>query len=282
MAYPIDPAQGILRTPSKFPHDAFGVDTGGRVRPHSGTDSTPRVANCPARSVLGGRVIRIGWTIYAGNYVVVAAPDGWLWLDIHLARPSVVADEVIRPGDTIGIVGNTGGGGSGPLAGKTGKLAIHLHTSRCRDLEAVDRIINGLVRARRKGETSAQWAAAHGFSDPYPHIIASVAAEKAAAEAAELAAKAAAEKAAAEARASAQRQKELSMIPILIRIAGKDYFTQPVTGKRVLVEGEVDRQRLDAAIKSWRKTLEDGGTTVELGKYNGAALTRYLDRLAAA
>lgn len=178
MAYPIDPKNGFLRAPNPYKHDAFGhdgaVDGCARVRPHSGIDSTPRVPNCPARSVLGGRVVETGWTIYAGNYVVVAAPDGWLWLDIHMAKRTVTSGAVVAEGGQIGIVGNTGGGGSGPLAGKQGKLAIHQHTSRCRDMAAVGRIINGLVRSRRKGETSAQWATAHGLSDPYPHIIASV------------------------------------------------------------------------------------------------------------
>lgn len=178
MAWPIDPKQGFYRYPAKYVHDAFGHDGGvdgcKRVRPHSGGDSTPSVKSARALSVLGGKVVRTGWTIYAGNYVVVDAPDGWLWLDIHLASRLVATGADVGEGDAIGIVGNTGGGGSGPLAGKSGNLAIHLHTSRCKDMAAVDRIINGYVRARYKGETAAQWATAHGLSDPYPHIIKSV------------------------------------------------------------------------------------------------------------
>lgn len=173
MSYPIDPKQGFLRTPDRYPHDAFAVDTGGRVRPHSGIDSTPRVAGALARSVLGGVVTRADWTIYAGNYVVERAPDGWLWLSLHLASRLVRPGAVLKPGDPVGVVGNTGGGGTGPLAGKTG-MATHLHTSRCRDDAAVDRIVHGRVRPRYKGETNAQWAAAHGLSDPLPHINAAV------------------------------------------------------------------------------------------------------------
>jgi hypothetical protein len=173
MAYPIHPSEGFLRTPERFPHDAFGVDTGGRERPHSGFDATPTVANCPARSVLGGRVVQTGYTIYAGHYVVEAAPDGWLWLSLHLARLFVAQGHVTRPDTIIGVVGNTGGGGGSPLKGNA-KMGRHIHVSRCRDMDAVNRIIHGKLRARYKGETSAQWAAAHGLSDPYPHILASV------------------------------------------------------------------------------------------------------------
>lgn len=172
MAYPIDPKQGFLRTPARYPHDAFGVDTGGRARPHSGFDATPTVANATACSVLGGKVIRTGYTIYAGHYVVEVAPDGWLWLSMHLAKYTVSVGDELGPGDAIGIVGRTGGGGGSPLTGNT-KMGIHIHVSRCRDIAAVNRIVNGYVRARYKGETSAQWALAHGLSDPYPHIIAS-------------------------------------------------------------------------------------------------------------
>lgn len=171
MAYPIDPKQGFMRTPDRYPHDAFGVDTGGRVRPHSGFDSTPRVPNAEARSVLGGTVVKADWTKYAGNYVVEAAPDGWLWLTLHLASRSVRAGAVTEPGSVIGVVGNTGGGGA---LGSKATIGIHSHVSRCRDMAAVNRIVNGLVRPRYKGETNAEWAEAHGLSDPYPHIIESL------------------------------------------------------------------------------------------------------------
>lgn len=178
MAYPIAPAQGFIRTPDRYRHDAFGhdgmVDGCTRIRPHSGLDTTPIVANARALSVLGGKVVRADWTIYAGNYVAVEATDGWIWLSLHLASRLVRPGDRVEEGDVIGIVGNTGGGGSGPLAGKTGNLGIHVHTCRCRDMAAVNRIVNGLVRARYKGETPDQWAAAHGLSDPYPHIISSL------------------------------------------------------------------------------------------------------------
>jgi len=175
MALPIDPKQGFLRSPVPYVHDQFGhdgaVDGCTRVRPHSGIDATPRVANASALAVRGGAVVETGWTIYAGNYVVIQASDGLLWLYIHLARASVRADDVLEAGDELGIIGNTGGGGSGPLAGKTGNLAIHLHVSLCLTMLAVGAIINGLVRSRRKGETAEQWAQAHGLIDPWPFIV---------------------------------------------------------------------------------------------------------------
>lgn len=173
MAYPIHPSEGYLRTPARYPHDAFGVDTGGRVRPHSGFDATPTVTNCPARSVLGGTVVQTGYTIYAGHYVVENAPDGWLWLSLHMSAVHVSKGQKTSPDSIIGVVGNTGGGGGSPLKGNAA-MGKHIHVSRCRDMAAVNRIINGRVRARLKNETSAQWAEAHGLSDPYPHILNSV------------------------------------------------------------------------------------------------------------
>lgn len=167
MANPISKSEGFVRTPDRFPHDAFAADTGGRVRPHSGLDTTPTVANARARAVIGGTVTRVGRTVPAGNYVEILGDDGWLWLSIHLARQGVGSGARVEEDDVIGIVGNTGG--SGALTGGS-KLAVHSHVSRCRDRAAADRVLNGTVRARLKGETREQWATAHGFSDPWPTI----------------------------------------------------------------------------------------------------------------
>ncbi len=179
MAYPMLLTEGYLRTPYATPesknkayvHDGFGADTGGRVRPHSGFDSSPTVKNATACSVLAGTVTRTGVSKYAGNYVEILSSDGKLWLYIHLAAIAVPVGANVYPGQGIGIIGNTGGGGA---LGKPGPLAVHLHTSRCDNRAAADRILNGLVRERYKNESTAQWAAAHGLSDPWPVIRESV------------------------------------------------------------------------------------------------------------
>jgi hypothetical protein len=173
-ATPLLPAQGFERTAvatklslgKAYPHDAFGVDSGGRVRPHSGHDSTPTVTRATARTVLQGQVSRTGFSVYAGNFVEVDAEDGWLWLTLHLASIAVAADAPVDEGQGIGIAGNTGGGGA---LGKA-SMFVHVHTSRCVNRAAADRILNGLVRGRIKGETSAEWAHAMGLSDPWPII----------------------------------------------------------------------------------------------------------------
>lgn len=174
-ATPLLQSQGFERTPTAtklsrgqaYVHDAFAADTGGRVRPHSGHDSTPTVPNATARSVLAGEVERTGFSIYAGNYVEVRAEDGWIWQTIHLRTIATAPRLLVFEGQGLGIAGNTGGGGA---LGSASKLGVHVHTSRCRDRAAADRILNGLVRARFKGETPDEWAYAMGLSDPWPII----------------------------------------------------------------------------------------------------------------
>lgn len=167
MAYPIAPAQGFPRVPEKYPHDAFGVDTGGRARPHSGFDLTPTVKNASAVPAVSGRVTRTGLSQYAGNYVEVVDSSNRRWLYIHLASISVrPGDSVVEGRTVLGIVGNTGGNG----ALGNSKMGVHLHVSLAQDATAANRILNGLVRARYKNETNAQWATAHGLIDPWPVI----------------------------------------------------------------------------------------------------------------
>lgn len=67
-------------------------------------------------------------------------------------------------------------------------------------------------------------------------------------------------------------------MPMLIRIQGKDYFTN---GRGyVLVKNENDRLQLDAALKSWAHARSQGEHSFGLGRYNGAKLLTYLDALA--
>lgn len=166
MAYPIDPSEGFVRTPSKYPHDAFGADTGGRVRPHTGLDTTPTVANARNRAVVSGVVTRTGYSQYVGNYVEIRDAKGRYWLTFHQRQNLVKPDAIVAENAVIGYTGNTGG--SGALG--SAKIGVHNHTSLCATQAAATRLITGQVRARYKNETTAQWAADRGLLDPWPII----------------------------------------------------------------------------------------------------------------
>lgn len=166
MAYPIAPSEGFVRTPAKYPHDAFGADTGGRVRPHTGLDTTPTVANARNLAVLSGVVTRVGFSPYTGNYVEIRDSKNRYWLTFHQRQNLVSVGAIVAEGAVIGYTGNTGGGGAlGAL-----KIGVHNHTSLCVNQAAATRLITGQVRARYKGETTEQWANDRGLLDPWPII----------------------------------------------------------------------------------------------------------------
>lgn len=168
MAYPISPDEGYVRTPAKYPHDAFGADTGGRVRPHTGLDTTPlpTVANARNRAVLSGVVTRVGYSQYTGNYVEIRDGKGRYWLTFHQRENLVRAGAIVAENAVIGYTGNTGGTGAIGSA----KIGVHNHTSLCVDQAAATRLITGQVRARYKNETTEAWAKERGLLDPWPII----------------------------------------------------------------------------------------------------------------
>lgn len=169
MAYPIDPSEGYVRTPGKYIHDAFGHDGSDgckRVRPHTGIDTAPTVANARNRAVVAGVVTRTGFSVYTGNYVEIRDTKGRYWLTFHQRQNLVSAGQSVAEGAVIGYTGDTGG--SGALGAD--KIAVHNHTSLCATQAAATRLITGQVRARYKNETTAQWAADRGLLDPWPII----------------------------------------------------------------------------------------------------------------
>lgn len=166
MALPLLPSEGFVRTPAKYPHDAFAADTGGRVRPHSGLDSTPTVANARNIACRSGKVVAAGYTSAAGNYVAIQEAPGRIWVTFHQRENFVGPGQDVTEGQAIGYTGNTGGTGAIGSA----KIGVHNHTSIAKDMEAVRRLISGNVRARYKGETNQQWADAMGLIDPWPFL----------------------------------------------------------------------------------------------------------------
>lgn len=90
----------------------FGVDRDGGERKHEGVDIfAPR--GTPVVAVMEGRVSRVGSNRLGGKTVGLAA-SGYLYYFAQLDSQLVSIGKKIKPGDTLGLVGNTGNAISTP------------------------------------------------------------------------------------------------------------------------------------------------------------------------
>lgn len=172
MAWPTA-SSAFLRDPDGiFKHDGFGHDRAQdaglrtpcfRANPHSGVDMTGRG---PIYSAAGGTVVVSENTKGAGHSLIedVTVPGFGRVFPIyfHAAAPMTPVGATTRPGDHIGVIGDTGTG--------TAKGAFHLHFAVATSLKAAVALIRVGTRARYKNETVTQWAAAHGLIDPLPFL----------------------------------------------------------------------------------------------------------------
>jgi septal ring factor EnvC (AmiA/AmiB activator) len=62
----------------------------------------------PVRAVHAGRVVFAGTYLGFGNLVIVSHGDGWHTLYAHLDTYTRAPDEVVRGGDVLGVVGDSG------------------------------------------------------------------------------------------------------------------------------------------------------------------------------
>lgn len=101
--------------------------SGGRT--HEGLDIlAPRAT--PVASPAASVVLRVGVGANSGNYVYAAAPGGETFVYMHLNQPSALhAGDVLKRGDLIGYVGDTGNALGGPT---------HLHFEIRKDGTATD------------------------------------------------------------------------------------------------------------------------------------------------
>jgi murein DD-endopeptidase MepM/ murein hydrolase activator NlpD len=107
------PSEGELAAEGVFPvagrHD-FGTWTNrfGGGRNHKGQDILAR-CGLPVVAALGGKVAKAAYEGGAGNFVVVAAPDGTSQVYMHMRDPAIVKPgDDVSAGQQLGIVGTTG------------------------------------------------------------------------------------------------------------------------------------------------------------------------------
>ena len=169
MAYPYDRDRSYLRDPISYPHDAFGVDTGGRTMPHTGFDVSPNVkgdTSTPVLTPVGGTIVETGIDKESGLYHLIQGDDGGAWGLGHHSK-FVRREGRVERGDVIAYMGMSG----------TGAKGVHVHVWRATNMAAARRIVTGYTNLR-KGRTIAAWAESMGgLTDPYPHYLAAIADE---------------------------------------------------------------------------------------------------------
>lgn len=89
--------------------DTYGADREGGARSHQGTDLFDQKGT-PILSVSEGTVERIGWNRLGGERVGVRGKDGNYYYYAHLdtINPELRVNQIIKPGELIGTMGNTG------------------------------------------------------------------------------------------------------------------------------------------------------------------------------
>ncbi|WP_144558539.1 peptidoglycan DD-metalloendopeptidase family protein [Shouchella miscanthi] len=79
----------------------------GRIQPHNGDDwAAPSGTPIPSQSA--GRVTKSGWGTGYGNVIYVQSGGGLEYRYAHNSRNLVSVGDIVRPGQTIGLVGSTG------------------------------------------------------------------------------------------------------------------------------------------------------------------------------
>lgn len=108
----------------------FGDPRDGGARTHEGLDIMAPMGSFVA-SPTDAVVVRTGDGSSSGIYVTTANPGGETFTYMHLSRirDGVKAGTVLKPGDLIGYVGNTGNAAGGPA---------HLHFEIRKDRKATD------------------------------------------------------------------------------------------------------------------------------------------------
>lgn len=97
------PVKGILTS-------GFGVRTSPFTDTpvfHHGLDIVAR-PGIPVKATAAGRVVRSGYESLFGNVVVVEHGNGYRTLYAHLAERMAAGGDIVRKGDAIGTVGDTG------------------------------------------------------------------------------------------------------------------------------------------------------------------------------
>lgn len=106
------PVAGVPRDAIR---DNWGDPRDNGSRPHHGTDVIAP-ADTPVLAVADGRIEKL-WTSVAGGTSLYVRSRGrdWTYYYAHLARyaPGVHEGQIVKPGDVLGFVGDTGNAGVG-------------------------------------------------------------------------------------------------------------------------------------------------------------------------
>lgn len=121
--------QTIDPFPGSYAHwDGFGA-TAGRKRPHTGIDY-PVKGGLPTPALVAGVVTDVRTTAWNGTCVTWQAADGVYVSYLHMSGVAVNTGDVVKLGQTVGYVGDTG----------TNSLGNHLHVTVSRSSQAYDGI----------------------------------------------------------------------------------------------------------------------------------------------
>lgn len=118
------PVQGI---PREAIYDSWGDPRDNGLRAHHGTD-IPAAPQTPVLAAAPGRVEKLWISAAGGTTVYVRSPKRqWIYYYAHLAgyAPGLHEGQIVRTGDLLGYVGDTGNAGAGNY---------HLHFGLARTL----------------------------------------------------------------------------------------------------------------------------------------------------
>lgn len=100
--------RGVIR-------DNWGEARDGGARAHHGTDIIAP-AGTPVLAAAAGRIEKLFTSVTGGTTVYVRSPErGWTYYYAHLASyaPGLHEGQIVKPGDPLGFVGDTGNAGPG-------------------------------------------------------------------------------------------------------------------------------------------------------------------------
>lgn len=94
----------VLPVQNAFVSSGFGIRWG---RPHQGIDMAAPLGT-PIKAAESGKVVYSGWKTGYGNFIAVDHGHGYLTHYAHCSRILVHSGQVVKKGQEIGKVGNTG------------------------------------------------------------------------------------------------------------------------------------------------------------------------------
>ncbi|MBG40012.1 MAG: peptidase M23 [Flavobacteriales bacterium] len=95
------PAEGVITSAFDFSENHFGVDI-------------VSASNASVKATLGGVVIFSDWSVSGGHTIIVQHPENIISVYMHNSSITKKNNELVKAGEVIGIVGNSGETSYGP------------------------------------------------------------------------------------------------------------------------------------------------------------------------